>query len=740
MPVPRRPAFSDIPITTIAGVDTVGGIQSILWEHDRGYFTTSAQLWDAMKRDDRIKGVISTRVGALVAAPLEIKPANSKAKAGRAAKLLSGDGEDDHGLWEQMCPPDVVKSLSAWGNGIGLGLAQIIWQTSAGSWLPRLRVWHPQFVYFDWADMRYIVIAREGVVRLPRIDQDPMGDGNWLVWTPFGYQYGWLDGLVRALADKYMMRGWNYRDWARSNERQGMATFGARVPVSADKEVKDQYTRDLSNIGSDSVIQIPVLPEGEGEFDLKMIESTTKNWETFKEFKAALDVDIAVCVLGQNLTTEGGTDGGSRALGQVQNLVRIDKAIEDAGIADCIRQQLLSWWALYNFGDAELAPRPAYQVEPPNDEVQEATALKTLGEALGALKTAAAPVDVRTILDRAGVPMITEEEEAAQKAVAEEEAQARLEAMQQQPPGGPNGSGGQGQGAQQPGPPPGKKTPASGAGAALTTSARLPLEQPVVRRYEFQGLPIAVENEAGSLRMWRDPGPGGGTVGSTTMLYDYGFIDGHLSGDGEELDCYVGPDPGADHVYVVHQLLAPDFKKHDEDKVFLGFASADAAKAAYLAHRSSADAFGGMSVIPLDMFKAKLQRRSGTGKIRATALADEHLAQHQDTVDALMAFAKRASRDREVALRAARSPAGKKRARLYGDAVADRAKALAARALAVDLVAIKDQIDAAQDWDDLRRRILTAYKGMDPKKLAGVVAKARIMANLGGQVSALKDA
>lgn len=732
MPPTRRQSFSDIPISTIAGVDTVAGIQSILWTHDRGYFTTSAQLWDAMKRDDRIKGTSSTRVGALVAAPLEIKPANGKAKAARVAKLLAGDGEDDHGLWERICPPDVIKSLTSWGFGLGFALAEIIWQCSVGEWLPRLRVWHPQFVYFDWSEMRFMVVAREGVIPLPRIDQDPHGDGKWVVWTPYGYQYGWLDGLVRALADKYMMRGWDYRDWARSNERQGMATFGAMVPADAEKAVKDKFVDDIGNLGSDAALELPQMPDGEPSFDLKMIESTTKNWETFKEFKGALDVDIAVLMLGQNLTTEGGTDGGSRALGQVQNQVRLDKAIEDAGIATCIRQQVLTWWARYNFGDEDLAPRPAYQVAPPEDELQENTALKMLGDAIGSLKTAQAPIDVRSILDRAGVPLISEEEEAAQKAVAAEEEQARMEAMQKAPPpqgSTPNGSGDGGGGAakkQSPPPPPGD--------AALTTTARIPLPGPV-KRYRFQGLPIAVENMAGSLRQWRDPGPNGGTIGATTMLYDYGFIEGHLSGDDEELDCYVGPDAAADHVYVVHQLLAPDFKKQDEDKVMLGFAGADAAKAAYLAHRDSADAFGGMSVIPLDVFKGKLKRRTGTGKIRASAL----LAEHQDTVDALLAFSRRATRDREVALKATRSPAGQRRAKLYGDAVADRAKALAARALAVDLVAIKDQIDAAQDWDDLRRRILTAYKSMDPKKLASVVAKARIMAGLGGQVSALKD-
>lgn len=729
MPAPRRPSFTDLAIQTIAGIDTVQGIQAILWAHDRGQFQAPAMLWDAMKRDDRIKGTTATRVGALIAAPLEIKPANTKAKAAKAAKLLSGDGEDDHGLWERICPPDVIKSLSAWGNGIGLGLAQIRWQTSAGEWLPRLRVWHPQFVYWDWADMQYVVIAREGVVRLPRIDEEPTGDGNWVVWTPFGYQHGWLEGLVRALADKYLMRGWNYRDWARSNERQGMATFGAKVPAEASKEVKEEFTRHIGNLGSDAVLELPQMPDGEPSFGLEMIESKTRNWETFKEFKAQLDTDIAIAVLGQNLTTE--VKEGSRAAAQVQNLVRIDKAIEDAGIADCIRQQVLTWWALYNFGDAELAPRPEYQVEPPADEVQEATALKTMGDALGSMKTAAAPIDVRTILDRAGVPMISEEEEAAQKAIAAEEAANAAAAAQAA--GGDGGDGAPPSG----GPPaPGRKPPAQAQATALATSARIPLPPPVAR-YTFAGLPIAVENPAGSIRRWHEPGPDGGVLGSTTMLHDYGYLEGHVGSDGEEVDVYVGPDEAAGHVHVVHQLAAPDFKRHDEDKVFLGFPSPDAAKAAYLAHRNDEGAFGGMSTIPLGEFKRKLRRRTGTGKIRATALDGEVSQRRRETVEALEALSDRSLR--EEALRAARPAHGRARAKLYADGLADKGRRLAARALAVDLAAIKDEIEHATSFDDLRDRIVKRYRGMNPRDLAGIVAKTRIMANLGGRYEALRE-
>jgi phage gp29-like protein len=746
----RRVSFTDNPINSIAGIDTVGGIGSILAEHDRGYFSTSAMLWDAMKRDDRISGVTRTRVGALVAAPLEIKPANGKAKAARVAKLLAGDGENEQGLWEQMCPASVIKSLSGWGNALGFGLAEIIWQTdvdttdwtsispgvdykpnrSALGWLPRLRVWHPQYVYWDWQEARFVVIAREGQVPLPRIDEDPHGDGKWLVWCPYGVQYGWLDGLVRPLADKYLMRGWNYRDWARSNERQGMATFGAMVPAGASDELRNDFVRRIATLGSDAVLELPQLEGESGGFDLKMIESTSRNWETFKEAKGQIDVDIAVAVLGQNLTTE--VQGGSRAAAQVQNLVRIDKAIEDAGIATCIRQQMLTWWALYNFGDPELAPRPEYQVEPPEDEVQEATALKTLGDALNAMKTAEAPINIRTILDRAGVPLLSEEEEAAQKAVAAEEAAARAEAFGLPAPGASDSTDGEQ-------PPDGKTPPPIGKRAeatALSTSTRVPIPIPPVKRYEFAGLPIAVENPAGTLRMWREPGPEGGIVGTTTMVHDYGFIEGHVGGDGEEIDCYIGPDAEAYHVHVVHQLRAPDYKKHDEDKVMLGFPGPSEAKAAYLAHRKDSAAFGGMSTIPLSEFKRKLVRRTGTGKIRATAI-DEQVQRHRDTVEALVRLADRTRG--EVALRATRTAAGKRRAKVYADGLADRAKELAARALAVDLAAIKEQIDLATSWEDLRARIVAAYRGMDPAKLAAIVAKARVMANLGGRLSAVKE-
>jgi len=135
-------------------------------------------------------------------------------------------------------------------------------------------------------------------------------------------------------------------------------------------------------------------------------------------------------------------------------------------------------------------------------------------------------------------------------------------------------------------------------------------------RYEFAGLPIAVENPRGSTRTWVDED--GNTTGSTLMHHDYGFIEGHVGTDGDELDVYVGPNEGATHVYVVHQLRAPAFEKHDEDKVMLGFPGEREARAAYAAHRNDGEtAIGAITGMTLERFKGKLERRSGRGKISA---------------------------------------------------------------------------------------------------------------------------
>lgn len=97
-----------------------------------------------------------------------------------------------------------------------------------------------------------------------------------------------------------------------------------------------------------------------------------------------------------------------------------------------------------------------------------------------------------------------------------------------------------------------------------------------VRRYTaFQGIPIAVEIEAGEHYV--------GDGWEQTYEIPYGEIpDSVALSDGDGVDVYLGPNPAGDTVYVVHQNRRDG--TYDEDKVMFGFDSERDAVRAYLRH------------------------------------------------------------------------------------------------------------------------------------------------------------
>ena len=98
-------------------------------------------------------------------------------------------------------------------------------------------------------------------------------------------------------------------------------------------------------------------------------------------------------------------------------------------------------------------------------------------------------------------------------------------------------------------------------------------------RRVFGRFTVVVETPAGQKRAWKDAA---GKSGETEMKHDYGFICDQDAPDGDELDCYLGPDPEAKFVHVVHQNKAPAFDEFDEDKCMLGFSGPAEALAAML--------------------------------------------------------------------------------------------------------------------------------------------------------------
>lgn len=154
----------------------------------------------------------------------------------------------------------------------------------------------------------------------------------------------------------------------------------------------------------------------------------------------------------------------------------------------------------------------------------------------------------------------------------------------------------------------------------VATYLSLYANQALHGRILFQGLNISIENRAGSVRSGTDPS---GKPWATTMTYPYGYIRMTQGVDGDHVDCFIGPNHKAKNAYVVHVKKPPTFEKFDEDKCFLGFDSADAAKKAFVENYNDPKFFGSMEQIPMEKFKEKVLATKDNPKRIAAYSPDE---------------------------------------------------------------------------------------------------------------------
>jgi hypothetical protein len=116
----------------------------------------------------------------------------------------------------------------------------------------------------------------------------------------------------------------------------------------------------------------------------------------------------------------------------------------------------------------------------------------------------------------------------------------------------------------------------------------------------LHGLTIIIENPQYSMREgwgWMSAAPA-----------DYGYIAGTVGADGDEVDCYVGPNPRSQNVFIVDQNRRGG-AEFDEHKVMLNYDSAADAKRDYLdGHTEGADIFRSLTPVSLRMLKLWLRR------------------------------------------------------------------------------------------------------------------------------------
>lgn len=123
----------------------------------------------------------------------------------------------------------------------------------------------------------------------------------------------------------------------------------------------------------------------------------------------------------------------------------------------------------------------------------------------------------------------------------------------------------------------------------------------------FQGIPIYVENPKGSVRHWETDE---GETGKTKMFHPYGYIKNTEGTDGDEIDCFIGPDKSASKVFVIFEKVT------GEDKCMLGFVDQLHARDAFLAHYDDQKYLGEITEMTIEDFRQKIEKHKSGDRIK----------------------------------------------------------------------------------------------------------------------------
>jgi len=374
---------------------TPATIRAAEQQAESGDLSYAGQLCEWLLGDERVQTCASTRVQALIGAPMSFEKGTGR-KARAAAKAV--EAEED---WWQLLPEAEQARILEWGLLLGVAVVHrdhTMRPAPGEREVPVCRAWSPR-----WLRLRegrwYVRVAAAGG---GYAEVEASKDNGFLLFFPYGESRPWSRGLWRGLSRLALMKSYAIVDWCRHSEVHGNPAWLAVPKDQASySQHREDLSSDLSQLGRESVI---VVPPG---YDVKLAEAVAKTWEMFvAQMKVAND-SIAIAWLGGNLVTD--TGDGSATGATAQTLVRHDKRRYDAQVfTTWAHDNVLADWAVWNFGSTDVAPWPVYDVDPPADVEAEARALGTLGEALTKVDAGLRPhrlqVDAQAICDTYAVP------------------------------------------------------------------------------------------------------------------------------------------------------------------------------------------------------------------------------------------------------------------------------------------------------------------------------------------------
>lgn len=369
-------------------------LTAILLEAEEGDATRYLELAEDMEeKDGHYLSVLGTRKRAVAQLDMSVEAASDSTEDVRAADLVR----------EFLLRDDVEEVLFDVLDGIGKGFSvcELLWETSAREWMPRDIVWRdPRWFAFDPADGITLRLRESAELR-------PLSPFKYIVHVHRAKSgLPIRGGLARASAWGFLFKVWALKDWVSFAEVFGQPYRVGKYHPTATADERSKLLRAVSSIGSDAAA---IIPEG---MVIDFIEASRTGTDIYEKLAAFLDGQTSKAVLGQTLTSDVSSKGGSRALGEVHNDVRGDIMRSDA------RQTAasLNRYVVRPIVDLNMGPRRAY----PRLRIGLPDELGTLAK-IAALKTVV-PMGLRVetsiVRDLLGLPDPPKDAEVLQIAAA----------------------------------------------------------------------------------------------------------------------------------------------------------------------------------------------------------------------------------------------------------------------------------------------------------------------------------
>ncbi len=363
----------------------VSRLRSAVSSAEQGRLEGLARLAAMVSSESRVSAVLESRVGGLISLPIEFEHSDPG--------VLSAWEED----YYSIVLDGEQKSLHKDYILLGYGLGRINWiQGPSGRWLPQLIRWDPTHLICDpqtgvWKT-KVIDRGNEVEVEVSALPE------QWVMLSASRFN-PWRHGKTEGLARNILIKNQALKVWAMAQQAFGLGqkiltpTLNANGNTILSLDEIKAHVEGINALGIDSTIYIP---EG---LSYEVKGNSSIQYQSFETLINSANTDIAISVLGQNLTTQV-NDAGARASALVHERVAQDRLRDDSSaFSSLIHDQIASLWVRYNYPGVTESPWSTRVVDAPTPAL-----VQMLSQSVGPEKFAQ-EVDTAKLFRQMGLPL-----------------------------------------------------------------------------------------------------------------------------------------------------------------------------------------------------------------------------------------------------------------------------------------------------------------------------------------------